>query len=96
MTGVTAPVVVPVGGCQVVGGATTPVAFPFNSTVTISEVPSAGNVASAITTTATWVSETVGVRTPTLTTEPIISGTPTLGASASSLSGHRRIDDDRS
>jgi hypothetical protein len=58
VTGITAPVVVPLGQCVIVlNSSGTPNLFPFNTTVTITEVASTGNAVSAISTATTWVTE---------------------------------------
>src|SRR6202011_173153 len=49
VSGVPGTTAVPLGNCVIVGGSQTPVLFPFNSTVTVTEAASAGNAASAIT-----------------------------------------------
>lgn len=69
---------VPVGSCAIVGGSESPVLFPFNSTQTITESASTGNATSAISVIPTFVTELVGT-TPTLTSESVVAGTPTLG-----------------
>jgi hypothetical protein len=59
VTGISAPVVVPLGQCVIVLNPTTsmPNWFPFNSTVTITETASTGNAVSAISTLTTNVTE---------------------------------------
>jgi len=58
VTGISAPVVVPLGQCVIVlNSSGTPNYFPFNSTVTITETASTGNAVSAISTLTTNVTE---------------------------------------
>jgi len=80
VTGIAAPVVVPLGQCVIVlnaGG--TPNLFPFNSTVAIAEVPSTGNAVQAISVIPTNVTENGA---PNLS-EPVVVAGPVLGTNGS-------------
>ncbi|MHB1784476.1 MAG: hypothetical protein ACYCTE_17665, partial [Acidimicrobiales bacterium] len=79
VSGVPGTTVVPLGSCSIVGGSTTPVLFPYNSVQTVTELASTGNATSSITAIPTYVNEIVG-GIPTLTSETVVSGTPTLGS----------------
>ena len=75
VSGVAGTTSVNLGNCAVVGGPLTPTMFPYNSTVTVTELASASNAASAITTSPTYVTLN-GVPN---TAETVLSGTPNLG-----------------
>ncbi len=79
VSGVPGTTVVPLGSCSIVGGSTTPVLFPYNSVQTVTELASTGNATSSISAIPTYVNEMVGGM-PTLTSETVVSGTPTLGS----------------
>jgi len=60
VTGVTNPVVVPVGACVIVGttdanGTLTPTFFPFNSSITVTEAGKTANMATAVSVIPTFV-----------------------------------------
>jgi hypothetical protein len=76
----TAVTAVNIGGCSFVGGTASPTEIPYNTTVTITETPSTGNVASAISTSPTYVELNGSPNTSELVTP---AGAAVLGAMAS-------------
>jgi hypothetical protein len=61
-------VAVPLGQCVFVGGNSSPIEFPYNQTLTVTEAASTGNEAQSITANLVNVTESRGV-----TTEPVLS-----------------------
>jgi len=61
-------VAVPLGQCEFVGGNTSPIEFPYNQTLTVTEAASTGNEAQSITADLANVTESRGA-----TTEPVLT-----------------------
>ncbi len=79
-------VTVPLGSCEIVGTSSTdPFQFPFNTTVTVTQLATAGAAAQSISVIPQYLTEYVaGVAT--LTTWPVLSGPPMLGGSGKASS----------
>lgn len=77
---------VPLGSCQIVGSSSTdPFQFPFNSTVTVTQLATAGHAAQSISVIPQYLTQYVaGVAT--LTTWPVMVGSPMLGGSGKASS----------
>jgi len=81
-------VAVPLGQCVFVGGNALPVSFPYNTTVTVTEAASTGNMATNIAANLANVTENRGV-----TTEPVLSAI-SLGGIGTASSANVTISED--